>query len=161
MDAMPFWGADRLSDDELRDLVAFITTAEPEPANNSENNGGNNGGNNGADCPSTHPMVGTTAELTERFHGVRGTVTVVNDCSIRIDNFFFDGNGIDIRVYGGSDLSFSDGFSMGEDLKNFPTGYEDDTVTGVLPEGKTMDDLGAVSIWCVPVGVSFGDAALR
>jgi mono/diheme cytochrome c family protein len=172
--AMPFWGADRLSDLELRDLVAFIRTAEPEPddgAGGSGAGGSGGGGGGGADggggagggdgCPSTHPLVGTTAELTGRFHGVRGTVTVVDDCSIRVDDFFFDGNGIDVRLYGASDLTFANGFIMGEDLKNFPVGYENDTVVGTLPDDKTLDDLGAVSVWCVPVGVSFGDVSLR
>lgn len=154
---MPFWGADRLSDDELRDLVAFISTSEAvEP------------GNNGAavevevpDCPSTHDKVGQTAQLTTRLHGVTGTVRVANDCAIVIEDFVFDGAGIDVRIYGGADLDFREGIIMSENLVNSPVGYDGVTLVGVLPEGTTLDDLGAVSIWCVPVGLSFGDALLE
>ncbi len=155
--AMPFWGGDRLSDAELIDLVAFITEAEPDP---DGNNGDLPNDATIPDCPSTHALVGTTMPLTTRFHRVEGIVTVVNDCAVRIDSFGFDGQGIDVRIYGGADLDFADGFNMSADLKNFPTGYDGDTVIGVLPDGKTLDDLGAISIWCVPVGVSFGDAVL-
>lgn len=151
---MPFWGADRLSDAELRDLVAYISTSEAvEPDNN-----GVAVDVEVPDCPSTHPRVGSTAEMTTRFHGVSGTVRVVNDCALVIEDFVFDGAGIDVRLYGGADLEFRDGIILSDNLVNSPVGYDGVTMVGVLPEGTTLDDVDAVSVWCVPVGVSFGDA---
>ena len=155
--AMPFFAADRLSDAELLDLVAFVETAEPLDEVGDNNSPGEV---EVPDCVSTHPLVGTTRTLSTRFHGVSGTVTVVNDCAVRIDDFHFDGGGIDVRIFGGADLGFGDGFIMSSGLVRSP-GYEGETVVGVLPEGMTLDDLGAISVWCVPVGVSFGDASLR
>jgi thiosulfate dehydrogenase len=153
---MPFWGADRLSDSELRDLVAYISTSDAvDPANN-----GVAVDVEVPDCPTTHEKVGLTAEMTTRFHGVTGTVRVVNDCAIVIEDLVFDGAGIDVRVYGGEDLEFRDGIIMSDNLVNSPVGYDGVTMVGVLPEGTTLDDVNAVSIWCVPVGVSFGDARL-
>ena len=92
---MPFWGADRLSDDELLDIIAYVTAVEaapvdpdpdpdPEPEPEPEPSG----------CDTTHPKVGMTATLSNLFHGVAGEASVVDDCTIRIDNFSFDGNGI-------------------------------------------------------------------
>ena len=108
-------------------------------------------------CPKTNDKVGWTATLSTLFHGVKGNATIVDDCTIVITNFFFDGNGLDVRLYGAIDSNFQAGFAIGPQLYNFPTGYDDETLSFTLPEGKTMDDLNSISVWCVTVGTSFGD----
>ena len=159
---MPFWGADRLSDAELRDVVAFVMEVsqgglptgpvvpmdppiDPPPA----------GG-----CDATHPRVGQVAELSTRFHEVSGTATIVDDCTIVIEGFTFDSRGIDVQVYAGMGGDYDGGFSISEDLlRGRP--YEGETLTVTLPAGRTFDDLDGISIWCVPAGVSFGDGLFR
>jgi cytochrome c2 len=153
---MPFWGADRLADDELRNIIAFLIASEmpmvdPEVDPEPDPEPGPTG------CGQTHPKIGQIAELQNRFHGVGGTAVVVDDCTIRIDSFDFDGNGINIQVYGATNGNYGDGFSLSDNLKNFPVGYEDATLTLTIPDGRTLDDLDGISVWCVPVGVSFGD----
>ena len=106
-------------------------------------------------CSSTHPSVGSTAVLTERFHDVGGTATIVDDCTIRIDDFTFDGTGIDVRLYGGLAGNYRDGFAMGPDLRR-ATPYAGETLMFRLPEDQTLDDLDGLSVWCVPAGVDFG-----
>ena len=86
----------------------------------------------------------------------RVTATIVNDCTIRIDDFFFDGNGIDVRIYAGLGGDYDGGFAITGDLFNFPTGYNGATVYAVLPEGRTLDDLDGISVWCVTAKVDFG-----
>ena len=72
--------------------------------------------------------------------------------------FFFDGNGITVEVYVAEDVdSFASGTPISGNLYNFPTGYNDETLSFTLPEDKTMDDLNSISVWCVTVGISFGD----
>ena len=176
---MPFWAADRLSDDELRDLIAFITSTNPPPvADVTDGADGSatdvtdpvevgpedagsvevdTGGPSG--CASTHPKVGWTTTLSTLFHDVKGNATIVDDCTIVVEHFYFDGNGIVVEVYGGQGGNYKPptGFSISEDLYNFPMGYDDVTLTLTLPDGKTLDDLDGISVWCVAVGVSFGD----
>lgn len=150
---MPFWSASRLSDQELRDIIAFIEESE---AGTGEEAGPLNIGGTRS-CASDHALVGQVATLSTRFHGVSGTVTVVDDCHLRFDNFNYDGNGIDIKVYTGSQGNYRSGTAISANMFNFPIGYENDTFTLTLPTAVTLDDFDGVSIWCVDVATSFGD----
>jgi hypothetical protein len=101
------------------------------------------------------PAPGWTAELSTLSHGVRGTVVVVDDTTIRIDDFFFDGRGLDVRVYLGEDEgSFASGIAVGPQLLGMP--FSGGSLAIDLPDGVTIDGWQAVSIWCVDVPVSFG-----
>ncbi len=148
---MPFWASDRLSDDELRDIIAWIeSTGDPVA-------GGGDGGPSSdlRGCGVTHPMVGSTAQLQANSHNVGGTATIVDDCTIEITGFNFDGEGIDVQMYGGFEGMYENGFSMSENLVR-PEPYLGGTIRFTLPDGFTMDDVGGVSVWCVPVGADFG-----
>ncbi|MEM9489581.1 MAG: DM13 domain-containing protein, partial [Myxococcota bacterium] len=153
---MPFWGANRLSDDELRDLIAFVDQNEPMAPETS----GSDDGPAARECDATHPRVGQIAELSTLSHGVMGTARIIDDCTIEITSFFYDGNGIDVRVYGGRSGNYDAGFAMTGDLLRNP-GYENETIIATVPEGLDLDDLDGISIWCVAVGVSFGDGIFR
>lgn len=155
---MPFWSAQRLSDDELRDIAAWIanseapsTTGDPTDTDTGDSDTTTTGG----DCGMTHPMIGWTAELEKKLHNVGGTAEIVDDCTIVISNFTYDGAGIDVRIYGGIDGNYHNGFAMTEDLLK-PGGYEGVTLTATVPDGQTLDDLNGISVWCVDVGVDFG-----
>ncbi len=150
---MPFWSASRLSDQELRNVIAFIEESE---AGMGEEAGPLNIGGTRT-CPSDHSLVGSIATLTTRFHDVSGTVTVVDDCHLRFDNFNYDGNGIDIKVYTGSQGDFQSGTPISANMFNFPIGYSSESFTLTLPPAVTLDDFDSVSIWCVDVATSFGD----
>lgn len=148
---MPFWAADRLSDDELRDLVAFVLQNDGE-------GGGDGETGELRECEATHPKIGQIASLSTFAHQVSGTAMIVDDCTIRIDDFIFDGGGIDVRFYGGLGGNYTAGFSMSEEDLRRPEGYDGtEAVYAQLPEGRTLDDLDGISVWCVPVAASFGD----
>jgi mono/diheme cytochrome c family protein len=152
---MPFWAADRLADDELRDLVAFVLS----------NDGG--GGGNGQmgelrECDATHPKIGQEAMLSTFAHRVSGTAVIVDDCTVRVDDFVYDGAGVDVRFYGGLGGEYRTGFSMSEKDLRRPEGYDGtEPVYAQLPEGRTLDDLDGISVWCVPVAASFGDGLFQ
>lgn len=153
---MPFWGGDRLSDDELVDIVAFVLSNEPDTP------GGPDAGPSGPDagpsnCGATHARVGQTADFETFYHGVMGTATIVDDCTIRIEMFEYDGTGIDVRIYGGQGGNFTAGFAMSDDLLR-PGGYNGETLTATVPAGRSLDDLDGISVWCVDVSISFGTA---
>ena len=152
---MPFWGADRLSDAELVDIIAYLESGEINPVNTG-NNGGSDPG--ASTCTNTHANVGLSATLTSRFHNVSGVATIIDDCTIQLTQFNYDGGGIDVQVYAGKDLQFlpsQGGFSIKSGLLG--TAYNNGTLTITLPDGVTLDDFDSISIWCVPVGQSFGD----
>ncbi len=113
------------------------------------------------DCPSTHANVGHTGELSTLSHSVSGTVTIVNDCTIEITNFNFDGGGIIVEVYAGQDEDYFPpvGFAISDNLVG--SVYNNETLTVQLPSNKTLDDLNSLSIWCSDVGVSFGDTIIN
>jgi mono/diheme cytochrome c family protein len=156
---MPFWASDRLSDEELLDLVAFVEeigTVERDATQGGDDTVPEPGESG---CSSDHPMVGATAELSTFAHDVAGTARVVDDCTIVLTGFTYDGGGIDVQVYGGigGDYDPPTGFSMSDNLLGRL--FDDDTLTVRLPEDRTLDDLDGVSIWCVTVGANFGDAS--
>lgn len=156
---MPFWAPDRINDDQLTDIIEFLIQLEREDPNSNEEPDIEPDPALGS-CDSTHPKIGQVATFTTRDHDVAGTATFVDDCTIRLDNFTFDGNGINVRVYGDTQASFRTGFAMGPNLVR-QSGFNNDTVTVRLPEGMTLDDIDYVSIWCIPVQVSFGDGKFQ
>jgi hypothetical protein len=103
----------------------------------------------------TSSKIGWTATLSTKAHDVSGTAVIVDDCTVEIRNFNYDGTGLDVRVYGAPGTDFREGFAMTDNLLK-AGGYSDVTLVATLPEGESMDDLNAVSIWCLDIPVDFG-----
>ena len=154
---MPFWSADRLSDAELVDLVSFLEKEDPA---RPETSAGGTFDMTTRTCAKTHPRVAQRAVLQRYIHGTSGVATIIDDCTVDITGFAFDGGGIDVRVYGGLRRDFQRGFAMGNDLRR-PGGYKDAKVRVNLPPGRSLDDLDGISIWCVPAGANFADGLLE
>ena len=180
---MPFWSAERLSDPQVADLATYLamSLAEPvvedaveeepvpepvqpvQPVQPVDEKNEDLVGTPAEPpklpavrtCSSTHPRVGATLELLNFAHDIGGSVTVVDDCTLRFTEFSFDGRGINVQIYGGLEGNYSAGFSMTGDLKR-GQGYEGASFEINLPDSKSLDDLDGVSIWCVPVGADFG-----
>lgn len=155
---MPFWAADRLSDDELADIVAWLSrdydpNAEPEPQPQPEPDPDDD--DIIGSCTEEHPKVGQIAELEMLFHDVGGTAEIIDDCTIAIRDFTFDGQGIDVQIYAGVGGDYDGGFSISDNLLR-PGGYNGETLVLELPPGSTLDDVDGISVWCVPVGADFG-----
>lgn len=101
--------------------------------------------------------VGWQADLSTLAHNVDGIVTIVDKDTIQIDNFDFDGNGIDVYFYLGTaetHLAFGNGLPIGYDIVGTP--FADASFTIDLPEGETLDGYNAISVWCVTAGANFG-----
>jgi mono/diheme cytochrome c family protein len=167
---MPFWSAERMSDTELADIATWLAGSEPAPPAPPPDDDGDTGdtGDGGGDdedplpgnCASTHPRIGQTAELQELFHGVGGTAEILDDCTLEIRDFTYDGNGIDVRLYGGLNGDYDAGFPIGDQLIK-RGGYSGETLTFTLPQGRTFDELHGVSVWCVAAGVDFGSGTFE
>lgn len=103
----------------------------------------------------TSAKVGKTLTFTTRAHGLSGTATVVDDCTIQLSNFNYDGGGLpDVYVWGAKGGNYSGGFRIGSNL--FGTPRSNATVQVSLQAGD-IDKLDGISIWCEGARVSFGD----
>ncbi len=108
-------------------------------------------------CAADDPRVGQTGTFTNNLHGISGTARIVDNCTIVIEHFWYDGIGLDVRVVGDTDFAFKDGVRLTDNLVRLG-GYKDATLTIHLPEGVTLDDVRTLSINCIAVDGNFGDA---
>ncbi|MCI0636579.1 MAG: c-type cytochrome, partial [Actinobacteria bacterium] len=110
---MPFWSNGRLSVEELEDIVAWLTT-RPVP-----------------DCVEDPVPTGEVVRrgtFMTRFHGVTGLIEELDSRQIRLREFSYDGQGIQVRVWLYRDGSIRDGYAIGPDLvRPFP-GWENETL---------------------------------
>ena len=142
---MPFWSADRLSSDELEDIVAWLTT-RPVP-----------------ECGDEPPPLGNVTRsgtFTTRFHDVSGTVEEFDSGHIRLSDFVYDGQGIQVYTWLYRDGDILNGYQIGSTLLRAFPGWEGETIVMPIPENLTPDMYDAVSVWCVPARANFGEALL-
>ncbi len=116
--------------------------------------------NSGGNGPATHPFVGRSAEFSTLAHDVSGTLTVLDDRTLEISNFNYDGGGVVVYLYNGVDGNY-----LGEKSQRIGPllngrVFENETFTVTLPDSLTLDDFNGISVWCEPFSASFGDARL-
>ncbi|TWT88300.1 Electron transfer DM13 [Pseudobythopirellula maris] len=105
------------------------------------------------------PLAGWTAELDGLFHNVSGSLTVIDDDTLRVDDFTYDGGGIVVYFYLGAEdsgVAYNNGLEIGPQLKGTSFDGTEGPFEIDLPAGETIGDWNAVSVWCVTAGVSFG-----
>jgi Electron transfer DM13 len=108
-----------------------------------------------AACAKSNAKVGQVATLSMRSHGVSGKATVIDDCTIEIRNFSYDGGGLSkVFVYGGKAGNYVAGFPIGVNLRG--TVFINQTLTVSLNPGD-LDRLDGISIWCSDANANFGD----
>jgi hypothetical protein len=106
-------------------------------------------------CTRYHATVGWVANLATFAHGVSGQATIVDDCTIRIDNFNYDGGGLPrVFVYAGFDGNYAGGFSISRNLYGTP--HTDETLILNIGKSRTLDDLNGISVWCAEARIDFG-----
>ena len=114
-----------------------------------------------SECDSTHPRVGTSAAFVTLFHGVSGTLHVLDDCTLEINDFIYDGLEPSVFFYAGLDRVYE-----GPDVFYFPfllteIQFNNDRLRLRIPDGKSLNDFDSLSVWCFDVRVNFGDAYLE
>lgn len=104
-----------------------------------------------------YPRAGWETHLTQTGHGVRGTATIVDERTIRLTHFSYDGFAPDMYVYLATNQTAAAFDKSGLTASpRFTRAYADETYVTQLPAGQTLDGWNAVSIWCRAVHVSFG-----
>jgi hypothetical protein len=103
-----------------------------------------------------YPRAGWETHLTQTGHGVKGTATILDERTIRLTHFSYDGVAPDMYVYlatNRTSAAFLEGLTISARLAR---AYNDETLDVQLPEGQTLDGWNAISIWCRAVEGSFG-----
>jgi len=107
------------------------------------------------ECGNDDPRIGQTATWDEKFHNIRGTLRIVDNCTIVIEHFTYDGIALDARIMGmKGDEDCDTGTTLTEDIRR-QGGYNDETFTIALPQSVTLDDVERIGLCCAPVGFTF------
>ena len=106
----------------------------------------------------SYPRAGWQATLSTRAHGVRGTVTIVDADTFRVDNFFYDGGGINVHfiLAAADDNNAYRTAQLVTDPNLLGMPHSGDSITIDLPAGTTFDGYNAISLWCIPAQANFG-----
>ena len=110
-------------------------------------------------CEKSNAKVGQVATLSTRAHGVSGKVVVIDNCTLEIRNFNYDGGGLSrVFVYGAKAGNYAAGFPVGNNLRG--TQFVNQTVTVTLSAGD-LDKMDGISIWCTDANANFGDGVFK
>jgi Electron transfer DM13 len=114
-----------------------------------------------ANATSPYARAGWQAQLSTFAHNVSGTVTIVDADTFRVDNFFYDGGGINVHFI----LAASNNNTLFRTARLVTepnllgTAHNGDSITIDLPVGTTFDGYGAISLWCIPASANFGSGS--
>jgi len=113
-------------------------------------------------CKSTHPKVGFSGVLSRLAHSVSGRVTVIDDCTILVTEFNYDGGGPLVYFYAGSNGNYNPINSNSFRISKTITGTRSSNaqITLKIPTGKSLNDFDGISVWCEGIAASFGDTIL-
>ncbi|MCO6435539.1 MAG: DM13 domain-containing protein [Phycisphaerae bacterium] len=107
--------------------------------------------------PPEYPRAGYQVTLPPGSHSTHGVVTIVDERTLRLDEFFYDGFAPAVYVNLGvdtSNASFLNGTWIGPQFAN-GVALVDATFTVQFPPGQTLDGFGAVCIWCEVIKACF------
>lgn len=106
------------------------------------------------------PQVGWQAELvTDISHDVGGTATIVDEDTLRIDNFTYDGGGSAVYFYLATvenDTAFENGLRIGTLLSDIVFDGNQGPLLVDLPVGETLEGYHGFSVWCEARASNFG-----
>ena len=104
-----------------------------------------------------YPRAGWETHLSQTGHGVKGTATIIDQRTIRLTHFSYDGYAPDMYVYLATNLSNAAFLNSGWTVSpRLARAYVDETLDVTVPQGQTLDGWTSISIWCRAVQASFG-----
>ncbi len=107
-------------------------------------------------CTTEHEKVGQSGFFNTFAHNVSGKATIIDDCTIEISQFSYDGGGPDVYFYGATEHQYASAqaFPLGQQING--KAYDNASIIITLPQNKTLDDLTGLSVWCVDFAANFG-----
>lgn len=100
-------------------------------------------------------QVGWIAEIIGNFHEVGGTAEIIDENTIEVTDWTFDGGGLNARLFLAVDGApfFSD-YELTDNLVGEPS--DGVTLTLPIPDQAELENWDSIVMWCVPVGAIFG-----
>lgn len=110
-------------------------------------------------CGNDHAKVGYQGTFRTLDHNVSGTVTIIDNCTLQVENFNYDATAPAVYFYGDTADNFlsSNAFTVGDILRDNSVDYINESITLKLPNNKSIDDFEYLSVWCVDFRINFGD----
>ena len=111
-----------------------------------------------ADAQNLYGRAAWTADIPPGIHSVEALVTIVDERTLQVEHFTYDGTAPLVYFYlaaSESDTDIENGLQLEPLLDR---AYADETLTLTLPAGETLDDYNAISVWCAQFLVNFGSA---
>jgi hypothetical protein len=107
-------------------------------------------------CAKTHSKLGHYGFFDSRAHNVSGRAEFIDDCTIKITEFNYDGGGPEVYFYGAVDHMYSEdaAFAIGQKINGIV--YNNNEVILRIPDNKTLDDITGISVWCADFDANFG-----
>ncbi|NVK24412.1 MAG: DM13 domain-containing protein [Gammaproteobacteria bacterium] len=109
-----------------------------------------------------HSKVGKMAVFTTRHHQVDGQALIIDNCTIEVSSFTYDGEGPDVLFYGGIDGDYKAtgaGFALSDNING--RSYDNETLTIELNNPMVLDRMNGISVWYVDFDVSFSDGLFQ
>jgi|GEM_PF-784672 len=106
-----------------------------------------------------YPRAGWVADLHHGAHDAEGFAVIIDERTIQVDYFTYDGTAPAVYFYLGetnTQQGFINGIPIGPELVS---AYDDETVVVQLPEGQTLDGYSAISVWCEEFNANFTSAS--
>jgi hypothetical protein len=112
-------------------------------------------------CAADSIKIGYTGTFSTLAHNVSGRATVIDNCTLEISMFNFDGAAPNGQFYAGVNGNFSGSgaFGIGERIDG--RSYSNETIVLELPAGQFVDDFDSLSVWCVEFSADFGNLRLE
>lgn len=102
---------------------------------------------------------GWVADIPPGGHQAQGVATILDHRTIQVEHFTYDGTAPAVYFYlGATDThsAFAGGLQLDPLLDR---AYSDESLTLTLPAGESLDDYGAISVWCAEFSVNFSSAS--
>ncbi len=108
-----------------------------------------------------YERAGWVADIPLGAHQVRAVATIINETTIQVEHFTYDGTAPAVYFYLGesdSDAAFDEGLGL---MPLLDRAYAEETLTLFLPDGQTLDGYTAISVWCEEFSVNFSSASFE
>ncbi len=103
--------------------------------------------------------TGWVADLPPGTHATDGIITIVDESTLQVEHFYYDGTAPAVYFYLGEDntqQSFINGWEVPPMLDQE---YVDASLTLSVPPPMTMADYNAISVWCAAFNANFTSAS--
>ncbi len=111
---------------------------------------------NSSVCGDDHEKVGSSGFFETLAHNVAGKATIIDNCTIKISQFDYDGGGPKVYFYAGIAHAYDsvNAFNVSQNISG--SVFQNGELLLRLPNDKSLDNLDGLSVWCTDFNADFG-----